>query len=358
MKKIYKLSFLILVLQFVNVQITFSQAPVINAVQGQTIVCSTGNIAAAVYSVTASNNPTSYYWTVFNASDGSATFASPSASSTSVSFSTTSGVASFTLMCVAYNGSGVSSPIMLVVKVFETPSVTFSGVSTLCQGGSGNISASSTSSTLFQSSSTTIFWAPATGLSSTSSPSVIANPPATTNYTILTSFGPCTTTNYFLVTVTPAPSVSAMFTPSVICKGEKSILNLSGTALSYSVNGALTSISSSYSPTQNTSYTVNGTGTGSCQSTASVVSLVVNPCTGINDYTEEKSRLYIYPNPSNGTFKLKSETDAHVVIVNELGQQVKTLHLNASSETAISGLSAGIYFVVSKTEKKKIVVTP
>lgn len=356
MKKIYKIS-LFLALQFLAIKVGYGQVSILGPIVGPPQICSSANQASETYSVSGTSNPTSFTWTAVS-SDGTVIFGTPNAAVTSVTFITNSDLATYTLYCIAQNSSGYSVPVHMAVKVFKTPSVTFSGATNICQGGSGGISASSTSSTLFQSSSTTIFWAPAVGLSSTSSPSVIANPPSTTNYTILTSFGPCTSTNYFLVTVTPSPTINGTFFPAAICIGESSVLNISGTAQTYSVNGVLTSGTPSYSPNSNTSYTLTGTGTGSCQTSGAIVNLLVNTCAGINSKSQNESYLKLYPNPNNGSFILRSEEDRNIKLINELGQLIKTFVLKPNSEFTITDLSPGIYFIVSGAEKKKIVVTP
>jgi hypothetical protein len=266
--------FLLALLNFIAVRQSIAQVPVINPVQGPAVVCLPATVPPT-FSVSASNNPTSYSWS-YSGPTNLATISNPSGSVTSVSFPTPSGSAVYLLYCYATNGSGNSSIDTFVVNIFQTPSITFSGANNFCQGGSTNLSASPT---IFQASSTTIsyLWTPATGLSSTTSYSVIASPPASTTYTVLASNGPCTSTNYFSVVVNALPTVSAVANPSLICYGQSSNLVLNGSANSYSVNSSPVPPSSMISPTTTTSYMITGSNQNGCTSVPLILIVTVDP---------------------------------------------------------------------------------
>lgn len=79
--------------------------------------------------------------------------------------------------------------------------------------------------------------------------------------------------------------------------------------------------------------------------------------TGITEVRKENS-VTIYPNPNNGLFTVKGKEIESIVISNQLGQELKTIHLsdkNNFSET-VSGLESGIYFLNGKSTKQKVVV--
>ncbi len=60
------------------------------------------------------------------------------------------------------------------------------------------------------------------------------------------------------------------------------------------------------------------------------------------------NRLDVYPNPSSGTFTIRSPFAGDFVIENELGQMVRQLRLNESNgyKAEVTGLTTGLYFIV------------
>jgi hypothetical protein len=115
-------------------------------------------------------------------------------------------------------------------------------------------------------------------------------------------------------------------------------------------------------PIANTTYTVIGNSPESCQNTQTFA-LVVSPCTNIGVNTAENLDLLIYPNPSNGSFTVKSETDIQLQLINELGQLISTLSLDETNnhEYSVREIVPGIYFLLGSKEnsaiQKKIVIT-
>jgi hypothetical protein len=82
---------------------------------------------------------------------------------------------------------------------------------------------------------------------------------------------------------------------------------------------------------------------------------------GIDSF-ENSSALSIYPNPTNGIFKINSNFDGDFIIVNQLGQTVKTFKVNSNVEKIINvyNLSDGIYFIksinVNQIKTQRIIV--
>jgi hypothetical protein len=82
---------------------------------------------------------------------------------------------------------------------------------------------------------------------------------------------------------------------------------------------------------------------------------------GIKDF-ENSSSLSIYPNPTDGIFKITSNFDGDLYIMNQLGQIVKTfkINLDVENEINIEDLTNGIYHIVGKngtqTSSGKLVV--
>jgi hypothetical protein len=165
----------------------------------------------------------------------------------------------------------------------------------------------------------------------------------------------------FSVTTKAVPSVSITGGGGTVCAGNSATLTASG-ASTYSWNTGSTSSSIVVTPTANASYTAVGTATNGCSNTVTT-SLVVSPCTGLNNTSITLNNLSVYPNPNNGEFTISAEIDMNLTIENSLGQVVKTVSLNQSNnhKVSISNLANGIYFVVGNVNnqnlKQKIIVS-
>ena len=156
------------------------------------------------------------------------------------------------------------------VSVNPLPTVTASpAAQSFCIGDSVPITASGAA---------TYTWAPATGLSATTGATVIANPTATTTYTVTgTDANNCQNTAQVTVTVNPLPTVTANATATTICAGGQVTLT-GGGATSYTWDNGVTN-GVAFSPTATTTYTVTGTNANSCQNTAQVTVTVASAIT-------------------------------------------------------------------------------
>lgn len=197
MKKIYPLVLLFTVIS--SIRLHAQGVPIMNPIQGPAFVCSSPSSPNS-FTASASNSPTSYFWSVSSPATG-VSLSTPGASVCAIGFPYPYANAAFTVYCSASNGSGTSQTASFVVQVFETPSVTFSGAQNFCQGSSTKLTASPT----IVSASSTLFyqWTPSSGLNSTTSHSVIANPNVTTTYTVLLSIGNCTNSTQLTLLVYP-----------------------------------------------------------------------------------------------------------------------------------------------------------
>jgi len=163
----------------------------------------------------------------------------------------------------------------------------------------------------------------------------------------------CNSTGSVNLTINPNPTVTAVLTRSVICRGESTILTANG-ANTYVWNNTATTPSFAINPIINTNYTVTGTNLNGCKGTATV-QVKVNPCTGISEINKEKG-ITIYPNPTNREFTIESQLAIDLLIINELGQTIKNIQLsNANNlQVKVSDLSNGIYFIVGKNKTTNI----
>ena len=69
-------------------------------------------------------------------------------------------------------------------------------------------------------------------------------------------------------------------------------------------------------------------------------------CTGLESLTSPSADIFIYPNPSNSSFKIELASDAKVSISNAIGQLVMNTSILAGTHTILlNDVSEGIYFV-------------
>lgn len=80
--------------------------------------------------------------------------------------------------------------------------------------------------------------------------------------------------------------------------------------------------------------------------------------TGINTLYLNNA-IRIYPNPNNGDFTIQSQMTDVICVTNELGQVIETLELNQHNNFSykVNHLQSGIYFLVGKTVKQKVIVS-
>ncbi len=398
----------------------FSQVPVMNPINGASVVCSSP-APAVVYSTSASNSPTSYSWSVISPSPG-VIISNPTSSVTSITFPYSNGV--YTVNCYAVNGSGSSLIETKIVSVFETPSVTFSGANTFCQGSSTFLSASSTA--LMSSPTINYFWSPPTGLNTTFGQNVIANPTVATVYTVTAVLNSCSGTNTIGISPMISPTVTANVTNSSVCAGQSVIFTGSGASTYYWTNGVIDG--APFTPGFSNMYMVTGYLPNGCYDT-DYIPVIVNPlpsisvststnvlcqgqsailiisgnaatyslnsvlssqtvivtpsssaiytvsgtslqgctvndlvqinvsvCIGINEHTNSSHLLDIYPIPSSKEIYIRTGSDADIEIFNASGQLLRKYNLKENEVIKLDALNTGFYYVRNKNEIKKFII--
>jgi gliding motility-associated-like protein len=172
------------------------------------------------------------------------------------------------------NGCDIQLKDTVIIDPLNTPKISITGNTSICQGQSTQLTVKSTGGI------TKCTWSPATGLNAADTSIVKASPAKTTQYVItVTDAKGCTAKDSVTVIVNPSPIVTVT-KDTAICKGEKITLNASG-GTSYSWTPAtglnVTNTASVIaSPVTTTQYVVTVTDAKSCTVKDSVV-LTVNP---------------------------------------------------------------------------------
>ena len=248
-----------------STSVTVNARPTPSA-SGSTTVCANSSTS---YSTT-NNSGSTYAWTI---SGGSIT-SGASASTANVTWGSGS---SGSLKVVETNSSGCKDSSTVSITINPLPSATVGSATTICNGNSASIGASSTSGHTYSWTSN-----PSGYTSSSSNPTV--SPSSTTTYKLtetITSSG-CTKSDSVKITVNPLPSASTSSATS-ICSGNSTSIgaaSTSGHTYNWTSNpSGYTSTSSnpSVNPTVTTTYilTEKITATG-CSKTDSVT-ITVNP---------------------------------------------------------------------------------
>lgn len=76
--------------------------------------------------------------------------------------------------------------------------------------------------------------------------------------------------------------------------------------------------------------------------------------TAINDLSNVKNNLSVFPNPNNGTFYIETKIDGPYIIVDETGRISRSFSVNSrtTNKILIKGLSKGIYFLSELNQSK------
>lgn len=139
------------------------------------------------------------------------------------------------------------------------------------------------------------------------------------------------------------------------------MLSVNG-ANSYTWNTAQNDSVITVKPTTSTTYSVNGTNSYGCIN-ASDYLVNVSPCTGLPEQKALLNNISIYPNPNNGEFTIHSQSDMDLILLNSLGQVIRTFKLDNATNyfTNVKNLTHGIYFLRSANQQhtfnQKIIVS-
>jgi len=306
-------------------QIVITQtAPVVVIAATKTIVC-TGSSAT----LTASG-ANSYNWL--------------SGPSTAVNVVNPTTASIYTVTGAGSNGCGATQTI--TVNVLASNVLVSTPAASICSGGSTTLSATGAN---------TYVW---TGVGSSNGNAVVF-PTTTTIYTVTaTTTIPglnCQSSNTITITVFNNPTVTIVATKSIVCKNDANVVLTGNGAITYTWSTTTVSTSISVHPQSTTTYTVSGKDANGCESVGSKI-ITVNSCNGIGELVGIDKGILVYPNPSNGVFEITSNSEMSLRLINELGQEIRTIKLSSENDykVSVSDLSNGVYFVVGQNGTGKI----
>ncbi|HQQ95041.1 MAG TPA: T9SS type A sorting domain-containing protein [Bacteroidia bacterium] len=235
------------------------------------------------------------------------------------------------------SANNCSSSQTISIAVFEV-TIAVSSPTSVCLGQSVTLNASGANSYLWNNGNT--------------NPSIVVSPSVTSGYTVngVSSIGgnTCISSGTTQVNVNPLPSVTASSTRTSICRGEHTTLSAAG-ANAYLWNTSATTTTISVNPLSTTNYTVTGTDNNNCINSATI-QVKVSLCTGLEEKAVNTQNISVFPNPSKGEFSITGEQEAHLELVNSLGQVVLEIALKAENHYTlkVDHLNSGVYIIRSK----------
>ena len=311
-----------------TVAVSVTPTPTVTALASPSVICS-----GATVSLTATG-ASSYTWSPVSAFTASTT-ATPTVNST---YSVTGSAL----------GCSTTKTVSVVVNNVPTLTVTSNPTGPLCVTGASAILTAAGTSTAYVWSN-----GPTTNTN-------VVTPTVTTSYT-LTGTNSCgTSTTIATVSVGITPTITAISSASLICKGNPVVLTANGTTgITYSWNTGATTTSISVTPTTTTVYTV--TGTNACGTATAVITQSVSPCTGIEE-VYGTTGISIYPNPANDHVNIEissSLVSNHTIveITDALGKLVMQETLGSEvTRININKLEEGVYFFKVTTNNQTVKV--
>jgi PKD repeat protein len=205
-----------------------------------------------------STNATTYTWSFPGGNPSSSTAQNPSA--------TWSTAGTYTITLTATNANG-SSTATQVITVNAQPTVNAGSDANICVGGSATIGSASIANAQYS-------WSPTTGLNNSNISNPIANPAATTVYTVTVFANGCSASDAVVVTVNASPTVN-LGADINVCNGGNATLNAGNAGSSFSWTPT-TGLSSSNTqtvvatPTSTATYIVTVTNSTGCSATDNI----------------------------------------------------------------------------------------
>jgi hypothetical protein len=321
------------------------------------------------YTVAAVPGATSYLWTA-----ATNTTILSGQGTNSITLSAAAAFTTGTLSVRAVSNCGQSAARTLgLSKNPATPGSMVGQTTNLCGGGQFTYSVAAVSG------ATSYVWTVPTGctIATNNGNSIVLNVPSafTTGTLSVRAYNSCGGSSLRSVSLTRLPSTPASITGAAsVCPNQVGVVfttpAVSGVTQTWAVPG--TSVITAGQGTTGMTCTW-GTAAGSvtvrsvnaCGQSAALSKAVTLATCIENDGTNllREATLEAYPNPSNGSFVIRSNEEGDYYLINSLGQTIQAVKLNATNNFRfeVSGLSSGVYFLTGvvngTTITERVVVT-
>jgi hypothetical protein len=291
------------------------------------IISSQNTMACVGQTVTLNaSGATTYTWAPGNITNNPLTFTASSSKVYTVTGKDQNGCSAKTTFSLTVN-----TPPVITLSIVTQP---------VCSGKPAQMVASG---------ATSYTWMPGALSGATISPSLLS----TNVFSVTGDDGYCTGNSNLTVNVVPSPTVQITTLRSSICEGESTKLTASGAA-TYSwitPTGSSGSTFVTVNPLITSGYSVTGAATNGCEHTANIT-VTVNTCSAIREGEMLRDGLFIYPNPTEDEFTIRSNFAMEVWIIDNTLKKVAQYSLNDVNgfKKVIKDLSPGIYFVGSENK--------
>ncbi|HQQ94641.1 MAG TPA: T9SS type A sorting domain-containing protein [Bacteroidia bacterium] len=238
-----------------------------------------------------------------------------------------------------YTNSGCSSTKTVMVSTYF-PVTGITGPTAVCIGSSITIGSAPANSYTWTLNGNLI----------SNQPNILINPVVNTTYSLSTTSTSnnvnCVGGNSVTIQVNPLPVITASTTRSVICRTFEftTLTAAGGVSYNWIFLGSGTSVT--VSPNAQTTYTVEGTDANGCVNTATIL-IKVSACLGLEENPGQERAFSVYPNPSNGSFTIRSAESMRLSLTNVTGQLIQEMELNAENNYTlkVTDLARGLYFI-------------
>lgn len=186
---------------------------------------------------------------------------------------------------------------------------------------------------------------------------VSVSPTTNTTYSVSGASGACSNSQTISVNASTNPSLSAATNNTLLCSSQSALLTANGAGVvSYLWNTGSVSPNITVTPTTTTVYSVTGTDALGCSTTIAITQYV-STCTGLNEVENTNSLFTVYPNPNSGEFTMTTIKGSYSLI-NSIGEIVKVIEIKNDNEYIdVKDLPQGVYYIIGKIAKAKIIIT-
>lgn len=245
----------------------------------------------------------------------------------------------------AQSAEGCSNSTSITVTVNPLPVLTSTN-QTICLGETATLTVAGAQTYTWTTTPTV------TGNTYTVTP----NASGTTVYTVVgTSSLSCTNSRTVSINTRALPNISANASSTTICSGESvTLFGLGGGLNTYTWTNGVTN-ATAFQPTTTETYTVSSTGAFNNCINTDEITIVVNPCTGIEEMLNNSSSFNIKPNPNNGVFTIKTKHSNFTLMVFDVtGREVfKKSSFNETTQVDISEFQNGVYYIQISNGKQQ-----